>query len=229
MKVTGPPLQCLLLFLFGVRVQGSLVCPSICSCQKGQVDCSHRSLTTSSLPSHFPSNTSHLHLHNNLLTSLPNGLLDSLPVLRSVSLHGNPWACDCGILYLRAWLLRRPIEHHPLSLHAPSANQASSFTATHFNVNCSYPPHLRGRLVVHLTEEEVAETCHYWYCDLALASQLCLCVFVLVQAGLLAAVVVFLRRFEKLSREARRTAEESFTGGEGGLRGECEPLKDSSF
>ena len=83
--------------------------------------------------------------------------------------------------------------------------------------------------MVYLTEEEVLDTCHYWYCDLALASQVCLCVFVLLQAALLAAVVVFLRRFERLSREARRTADESLTGGEGCLGNEREPLKDSRF
>lgn len=66
----------------------------------------------------------------------------------------------------------------------------------------------------YLTEEEVLDSCHYWYCDLALTSQAFLFVFVLVQAALLVAVIVFLRRFEKLSREARRTKEESLTAGE---------------
>lgn len=83
--------------------------------------------------------------------------------------------------------------------------------------------------MVYLTEEEVLETCHYWYCDLALASQVCLFVFVLVQAGLLVAVIVFLRRFERLSKEARRTREETFTVGEGPRENEYAPLKDSSM
>ncbi|XP_062307328.1 platelet glycoprotein Ib beta chain isoform X2 [Osmerus eperlanus] len=224
----GPPLLCVLV-LFGMGVQGSSVCPSPCSCQKGQVDCSQRSLTTSSLPPRFPSNTTHLRLHDNLLTSLPNGILDSLPSLRSVSLHGNPWACDCGVLYLRAWLLRQPHgDHGPLNGDGPD-HASLVATAGHLHVNCSFPPDLRGRLVVYLTEEEVLDTCHYWYCDLALASQVCLCVFVLLQATLLAAVVVFLRRFERLTREARLTADESLTGGEGCLGSERKPLKDSRF
>lgn len=83
--------------------------------------------------------------------------------------------------------------------------------------------------MVYLTEEEVLESCHYWYCNLALASQVCLFVFVAVQAALLLALLVFLRRFERLSKEARRTKEESFTAGEGLRENEYAPLKDSSI
>lgn len=68
---------------------------------------------------------------------------------------------------------------------------------------------------MYLTEEEVLESCHYYYCDLALVSQVCLFVFVVVQVALLVAVIVFLRRYERLSKEARRTKGESLTAGEG--------------
>ncbi|XP_073321982.1 platelet glycoprotein Ib beta chain [Pagrus major] len=185
-----------LLLLFGG--QRSSACPHLCICHGSQVDCSGRSLTSSSLSTSFPAGTTELRLHNNLLISLPNGLLDVLTSLRSVSLHGNPWVCDCGILYLRAWLLRQPAS-----------------LSSHLGVNCSSPPSLRGRLVVYLTEQEVLESCHYWYCDLALASQVCLFVFVVVQAALLVALLIFLRKFERMSKEARRTTEESHTAGEG--------------
>jgi len=161
------------------------------------------------LPAHFPPGTAQLNLHGNKLTTLPNGLLDDLTKLRSVSLHGNLWACDCGVLYLRAWLLRQP------------DNRLS-----YFNISCSSPPNLRGRLVIYLTEEEVLESCYYWYCDLALASQVCLFVFVLVQVLLLVAVIIFLRRFERLTRELRRaTAETTF--GDGSMPNDYEPLKES--
>lgn len=83
--------------------------------------------------------------------------------------------------------------------------------------------------MVYLTEQEVLESCHYWYCDLALASQVCLFVFVMVQAALLVALLVFLRKFERLSKEARRTTEESFTAGEGLRENEYMHLKDSSI
>lgn len=183
--------MCLLLIFGG---QGSSACHPPCSCLDSQVNCSSRSLTSVSLPTSFPSETTKLYLHRNQLTSLPNGFLDDLTSLRFVSLHDNPWICDCGILYLRAWLLRQP-----------------AALKAHWGVTCNSPPSLRGRLVVYLTEEEVLESCHYWYCNLAVTSQLCLLVFVVIQAALLIGLLVFLRRFEKLSKEARRTKEESFS------------------
>lgn len=186
----GLLLICLLLVFSGQR---SSACPPPCSCLGSQVNCSTRSLTSLSLPSSFSSGTTKLYLHGNQLTSLPNGLLDELTLLRSVSLHDNPWVCDCGILYLRAWLLRQP-----------------AALKAHWGVSCNSPASLRGRQVVYLTEEEVLKSCHYWYCDLAVTSQLCLLAFVAIQAALLIALLVFLKRFEKLSKEARRTREESF-------------------
>lgn len=188
----------LLGLLLMVEGQRSLACPPLCSCLGSQVNCSSRALTSPSLPASFPSGTTELHLHRNQLTSLRNGLLDDLTLLRYVSLQDNPWVCDCGILYLRAWLLRQP-----------------AALKAHWGVSCNDPPSLRGRLVVYLTEEEVLESCYYWYCDLAVTSQVCLLVFVVVQAILLVALIVFLRRFENLSKEARRTAEESYASGEG--------------
>ncbi|KAK7934440.1 hypothetical protein WMY93_005336 [Mugilogobius chulae] len=204
--------QLFVVLLFFLLCEGQSSCPGVCSCHGGTVDCSGRSIITSSLPGAFPAGTTKLHLHNNMLTTLPNGLLDSLLHLRSVSLHGNPWVCDCGILYLRAWLVRHPVSH-----------------TSHLQVNCSSPLNLRGRLVVYLSEEELLDTCHYWYCDLALVSQLCLLGFVLLQGGLLFAVVVFLRRFQHMSKEARRTTEESFTTGEMMQDNEYTPLRDTSM
>ncbi|KAG8011819.1 hypothetical protein GBF38_004171 [Nibea albiflora] len=96
-------------------------------------------------------------------------------------------------------------------------------------VNCSSPPSLRGRLVVYLSEQEVLDSCHYWYCDLALTSQVCLFVFVAIQAGLLVALIVFLRKFKRLSQEAKRTTVESFTAGESQRESEYAPLRESSI
>ncbi|XP_023270218.1 platelet glycoprotein Ib beta chain isoform X1 [Seriola lalandi dorsalis] len=208
-NMKGLLLLCLLLLFGGQR---SSACPHLCSCDGGHVDCSSKSFTSSSLPTSFPAGTTELRLNNNLLTALPNGLLDDLTSLRSVSFHGNPWVCDCGVLYLRAWLLH----HHATVTLNPS-------------VNCSSPPALRGRQVMYLTEEEILQSCHYWYCDLALASQVCLLVFVLVQVALLVALIVFLKKFERLSKEARRTTEESFTAGESLREEEYVPLKDNNM
>ncbi|XP_051964257.1 platelet glycoprotein Ib beta chain-like [Xyrauchen texanus] len=170
------------------------VCPQVCSCSGTVVDCSKRGLTTATLPSSFPPHTTELHLNDNHLTSLPNALLDSLSALRQAVLHGNPWSCDCGVLYLRGWLLKQ--RNNDLIR----------------NVSCSSPAHLRGRLVVYLVEEEVLESCRYWVCNLALASQISLFIFITVQVLLLVSVILFLRRFNRLTREARRMAAETFTG-----------------
>lgn len=202
------PLLLVLFLVFGS--QRSSGCPQLCFCQGSHVNCSSKYLTSSSMPTSFPAGTTELNLHNNLLTSLPNGLLDHFTSLHSVSLHGNPWVCDCGILYLRAWLLRQPAS-----------------LKSHQGVVCSQPPSLRGRLVVYLTEQELLDSCHYWYCDLALISQVCLFVFVVVQAVLFVALLVFLRKFERMSKEVRRTTEESLLA-EGNMS-EYENLKDTTI
>ncbi|XP_073674815.1 platelet glycoprotein Ib beta chain isoform X1 [Garra rufa] len=189
-----------------------LWCPEMCSCAAGVVDCSKRGLTTASLPSSFPPHTTTLHLNDNHLTALPNGLLDSLPGLRLAALHGNPWSCDCGILYLRGWLLKQ--------------NNHASLR----NVSCSSPAHLRGRLLVYLSEQELLDSCRYWMCNLALASQISLFIFITVQVLLLASVILFLRRFELLTREARRTAAETFTAEDDATQSnEYVMLKDRSL
>lgn len=82
---------------------------------------------------------------------------------------------------------------------------------------------------MYLSEEEVLESCYYWHCDLALASQVSLFVFVVLQVALLVALLIFLRKFQRLSKEARRTTEESFTAGEGQRENEKAYLKDSSM
>ncbi|XP_012680938.2 platelet glycoprotein Ib beta chain isoform X2 [Clupea harengus] len=197
----------MILSMSAVKAEG--VCPSPCSCGRGVVDCSGRGLTTSSMPASFPTGTTELRLHGNHLTALHSGVLDALSSLRSVSLHGNPWSCDCGILYLRGWLL----------------NQKNDRLKR--NVSCSSPPNLQGVLVVNLVEEDVLSSCRYWICDLALASQISLVVFIIIQAILLASVIFFLRRFDRMSKEARRTTEESIAGGDN-VSGGNEYAKDRS-
>ena len=200
--------MCLTQVLYALLPLVTTGCPPSCACHSGEVSCSGRLLTSSALPSTFPPDSTHIRLHDNQLTSLPMGLLDGLTHLHSVSLHGNPWACDCAVLYLRSWLLKQ----HESALYR--------------NVTCSSPPRLQGRLVMYLGEEEVLDSCQYWSCDLALASQVALFLFIVLQAVLLVFLLLFLRRYERLSREARRTVEESFAGGE--VEPEYVPLKDRS-
>ncbi|NWR95030.1 GPIX protein, partial [Furnarius figulus] len=86
-------------------------CPSPCRCQalgeaRGMhVDCSSRQLRA--VPA-LPPGTRSLDLRNNSLRWVPAGLLDSPPGLRSLDVAGNPWHCDCSILYLKLWLQDLP-------------------------------------------------------------------------------------------------------------------------
>ncbi|XP_069031348.1 matrix-remodeling-associated protein 5 [Embiotoca jacksoni] len=45
----------------------------------------------------------HLHLSDNGLTSLPSGLLEAMPQLENLYLHGNPWTCDCSMSWFQDW------------------------------------------------------------------------------------------------------------------------------
>ncbi|XP_062384541.1 immunoglobulin superfamily member 10 [Sardina pilchardus] len=61
-------------------------------------------LCTFSLLGHFPFSTlRHLHLADNSLRRIPPELLRGAPLLETLTLHGNPWSCDCGMRWFRAW------------------------------------------------------------------------------------------------------------------------------
>ncbi|XP_068127675.1 platelet glycoprotein Ib beta chain [Hyperolius riggenbachi] len=181
--------SCLLL-VFTFISHAMAGCPSPCRCSSGIVDCSYNDLTASSLPESFPPSAQVIRLDQNSLTSIPNGLLDRLPELREVHLQHNPWHCDCEILYLRSWL---------------QGQQKRSF---YRDVTCTSPEQMKGRVIMYLSEDELVTTCQYWYCNLALVSQLCLLIFIVVQGLLLIFVILSLRRFQRIAREARRTAKE---------------------
>nr|XP_057907883.1 glycoprotein IX (platelet) [Doryrhamphus excisus] len=68
-----------------------------------RVNCTSRDLAA--LPP-LPSDTTELLMQDNGLTTIPSGLFDGLAGLQRVSLSGNLFHCDCGIEYLRNWLLR---------------------------------------------------------------------------------------------------------------------------
>lgn len=54
----------------------------------------------------LPADTAELFVQNTGLTSVSPGSFDRLVGLRQVTLHGNPFHCDCRIQYLRNWLLK---------------------------------------------------------------------------------------------------------------------------
>ncbi|CAH2295578.1 platelet glyco Ib beta chain [Pelobates cultripes] len=165
-------------------------CPSGCRCGSGIVDCTNLDLSSKSLPSSFQPSTRKILLNNNKLENIPNGLFDRLPELREVHLQQNPWQCDCNILYLRSWL------------------QAQQKRELYRDVTCFTPEQFKSRVIMYLTEDELMTTCQYWYCNLAMVSQLCLFIFIAVQGILLIFVILSLRRFQRIAREARRTAKE---------------------
>ncbi|KAG8455930.1 hypothetical protein GDO86_001938 [Hymenochirus boettgeri] len=165
-------------------------CPSHCHCGSGIVDCSRRGLSTKSLPNSFPPSTQMIRLSQNNLNYIPNGLLDQLPQLKTVYLQHNPWHCDCDIIYLRSWL------------------QGQQEKAVYRDVICASPEPMKGRVIMYLTEEELVTTCQYWYCNMALISQVCLFLLIAVQGILLIFIILSLRRFQTIAREARRTAKD---------------------
>ncbi|XP_077164322.1 platelet glycoprotein Ib beta chain isoform X2 [Paroedura picta] len=170
----------------------SPTCPPPCRCASNIIDCRSSDLTEEALPASFSSSTAYLYLTNNYLTSIPNGLFDNLQNLQVVYLWGNPWECDCDILYLRTWL---------------QWQQNRSF---YRNVMCSSPPHLQGRIISYLSEDEIVATCQSWYCSVALIAQICLFIFILLQAILLVSIFCYLRRFRKLVKSAWRATTELY-------------------
>lgn len=109
---------------------------SQCQCStlpaaKLKVDCTGHSLRKA--PIQIPVYTAELHLHGNLLASVPAGYFDLLPNLRMANLSGNPFHCDCRIEYLRSWLLK----NKALVPELPT---------------CSSPHSLRGKVITELDD-----------------------------------------------------------------------------
>lgn len=45
----------------------------------------------------------HLYLAENMITTLPPGVLQSMPLLENLYLHGNPWSCGCDMKWFLEW------------------------------------------------------------------------------------------------------------------------------
>ncbi|NXH23041.1 GP1BB protein, partial [Bucco capensis] len=162
-------------------------CPEPCKCATNIIDCTSKGLTVAELPLAFRASTEIIHLSYNKLTSIPSGLFDNLQSLQVVYLQGNPWDCNCDILYLRSWL------------------QWQQNRTLYRDVKCSSPAHLQDRIIAYLTEDEIISTCQHWYCSLALFSQLCLFILLFLQGILVIFIIVYLQKFRRMMAEARST------------------------
>ncbi|KFP85939.1 Platelet glycoprotein IX, partial [Acanthisitta chloris] len=122
-----------------LHVTQSEVCPASCSCkslgeaQGLHVDCSSRQLKA--VPA-LPRATQRLYLHNNSLSAVPAGALDSLLSLQELNVSDNPWHCDCHIMYLKLWLE---------DFSAPSLA----------NIRCATPAPVRMKALRQLTGNEL--------------------------------------------------------------------------
>ncbi|CAI9612923.1 unnamed protein product [Staurois parvus] len=102
-------------------------CPTSCSCGVIEthgliVNCSSRHLIT--VPD-LPFTTVKLYLQNNFMTTVPPGALDHLVSLQEVDVSGNPWNCDCSILYLKAWFDSQPVQRNPAKVQCATPHSAS--------------------------------------------------------------------------------------------------------
>ncbi|XP_069592027.1 platelet glycoprotein IX-like [Ranitomeya imitator] len=103
-------------------------CPTSCICFPLQtrgliVNCSSRHLKD--IPD-LPVDTVRLYLQNNLITSVLSGALDHLVSLQEVDVSGNPWNCDCQILYFKIWLDSIPVQRNPANVRCATPNTVST-------------------------------------------------------------------------------------------------------
>ncbi|KAL1267310.1 hypothetical protein QQF64_032673, partial [Cirrhinus molitorella] len=101
--------------------------------------------STFSLLRRFPVSTlKHLHLSENLLSSLPRNMLENMPQLENLFLFGNPWSCDCRMSWLHDWSAQKP--------GVMKCKKDRSFSSGQLCPLCASPKHLKGQDILDLKE-----------------------------------------------------------------------------
>ncbi|KAL4631566.1 matrix-remodeling-associated protein 5-like [Arapaima gigas] len=106
----------------------------------------HTFITLTVLGTFWSSSLRHLYLADNQLEQLQQDTLQHLDRLEVLSLHGNPWTCDCHLHWLLEWNKKREgvIKCKKERNSAPVENCAV----------CTTPEHLNGSQIFQLSSEQ---------------------------------------------------------------------------
>ncbi|XP_015244625.1 PREDICTED: matrix-remodeling-associated protein 5-like [Cyprinodon variegatus] len=105
----------------------------------------HTFITLSVLGSFWTSGLKHLHLSDNLLEELPSAAIRTAPRLELLTLHGNPWNCDCQL----HWLVEWSATHEGVVKCKKERGSAETCP------QCSFPQLLNGTKLLELSAEKL--------------------------------------------------------------------------